>query len=177
MLIWLSLSEVQALDGRSSNSVCSLSQQFFQSSLRKTVGASQNCCCTLRVVHKTPKALSSTFLRCPWIPLGSIVSLQVRAASCFLSAPMAVLLVRCILIGLQLFQMLFSFFLWIDGAFSVCLQILKHAESPVSFICYHPHCIISHRCRRRVCLCVDAELVNDAAVVEDFSPLSFGIGS
>jgi len=47
-----------------------------------------------------------------------------------------------------------------------------------SCICCHPHCIISHWCKRGVCLCVDAELVNDAAVVEDFfSPQSFAIGS
>ena len=84
---------------------------------------------------------------------------------------------RCILIGLQLFLVLFSFSLWIDGAFSVCLQILKHADSPVSLICCHTQCIISHRRKRRVCLCVDAELLNDAAVVQEFSPLSFGIGS
>jgi len=29
---------------------------------------------------------------------------------------------------------MFSFFLSIDGAFSVCLQILKHAESPAVFV-------------------------------------------
>jgi len=65
-------------------------QQFCKSSLPATFGAPQTCSCTVRVIHRTPEALSSTPLRCPWIPLGSIVILQVLPSS-FLSAPMAVL--------------------------------------------------------------------------------------